>query len=820
MSNERRGHSQGSLVVNRHNLAQFCFLASGALAMVLFGGGEPWAMATVSFTLAMACAYEAIEHPQASLRIKRPFFIPIAFLAVWLLLSLCPWPVRWAPWLSPGQTRLLAELPGFSPGNLHLSMAPRATWLALFCLAGGATVIGLSWRWSAETRFRQTLGVFILSLGVAATLLAAFDRYDNSDLIWGIRATPHPTHWGAFISRNHLANYLNFSAIIGLGLFLRYYFPRGTHRRFRFKGLLALSGSLACIAGALWTGSKGGLLSLGTGLTAFMVLLLMRKRSRMQLRIMIFGSLLLVALAFVYARPLVQRTEQWIGQSWGGDSEGRWSLWSEAWTMGRAMKGRGIGVGAFESVFPAWQVTNGCKIASHAENEYVQMVVEWGPAAALAWIAVGIFLVLRATRTFRGNAGEWQIAGWAALAGMAVHAAVDFPFHMPANAWLACSVLGMLLRGHTGEEGEEKNHLRSALQCRLDRLRLYSAALCMLVGAALGFIATWAPLRQARAALQEGNAELAHEQALRAVRQWPFYWRAHQYAGFAAAALPGHSLEAQRHLHRAVRLAQANPIVPLEAGLLFADSSPAVARNFFEIAVWCSDMPSVTYSDILSNLRQKPSLFAAVLQIGLARPDWWAVGWHIARGQNDSRLIEGWTAEGENAWLGDPLHRMTMIPILLEAARATAVVSAFRDSPPRSPFETYWHARALHESGNPRAASQLYAGLWAGGNSPSLNFANAEILSDQILPRTQTEPENTDLQTKAGLSLMRQSRFAEAATCWERVLSLDPSSTEARQALALCRQETGDWVRAAAAWRPLIEQRLSSLKKYSEKKFP
>ena len=131
MSNGRRGHAQSSVVVNRHSLAQFCFLASGALALVLFGGGEPWAMATVALALATACAYEAIEHPRASLRIKWLFFIPIAFLAAWLLLSLCPWPARWAPWLSPGQARLLAELPGFSPENLHLSMAPRATWFAL-----------------------------------------------------------------------------------------------------------------------------------------------------------------------------------------------------------------------------------------------------------------------------------------------------------------------------------------------------------------------------------------------------------------------------------------------------------------------------------------------------------------------------------------------------------------------------------------------------------------------------------------------------------------------------------------------------------------
>lgn len=807
MSNGRRGHQQGSVVVNRHSLAQFCFLASGALALVLFGGAEPWAMATVGLALATACVYEATERPQSILHLRWQFFIPLGLLVLWLAVSLCPWPARWAPWLAPGQARLLEELPGFTPRALHLSMAPRATWLALFALAGGGTVVALSWRWSAEIMFRQTLCAFILILGVCAVFLAVFDRFDNSDLIWGIRATQHYSHWGAFISRNHLASYLNFAATMGLGLFLRHYFPRGGHRQSRFKGLLSLGGSLFCIAGSLITTSKGGILALGVGMAAFTVLLMMRKRSRLQLRIMVFGILLLVALALVYARPVVQRTEQWIGASWGGEMDGRWSIWHEAWLMGRGTKGRGIGVGAFESVFPAYQLTKGRKIATHAENEYVQLIVEWGPAASSVWMAAGVLVLIRATRTFRGNAGEWQISGWAAIAGMAAQAAVDFPFHMPANAWLACATLGMLLRGHAREE-EEQDATRSVLHRRLDQLRLYGAAMVLLVGVTLGYTATRAPLPRARTALHAGKPEEAHRHAMRAVHDWPFYWRAHQYAGFAAASLPGGALEAQRHLHRATRLAQANPTVPLEAGLLFAATSPGVAQNFFETAIWVSDMPAVTYGEILQAVRDKPKLFRSVLQAGCANPQWWTVGYTAARGQNDPELLATWIAEAEKAWLGDPVQRIKIIPALLEANRARAVVDAFRATTPASTVETYWNARALQENGDPRAACLLYADIWARGNPPSLNLTGAEILSDQALLLVQAEPANASLQTKAGLSLMRQSRFAEASACWERVVRLDPDSAEAAQALALCCQETGNWGRAAAVWRPLIERNL------------
>ncbi|NUN94486.1 MAG: HAD hydrolase family protein, partial [Verrucomicrobiae bacterium] len=358
-----------------------------------------------------------------------------------------------------------------------------------------------AFRWAADPGFRQTLLGFILLLGVTAALLALADRLMPSDSILGIRATRHPSHWGAFVSRNHLANYLNFAALIGLGLFLRHSFPRSGHRPSRLKGLLALGGALVCVGGTLSTVSKGGLLSLAAGLAAFTALLLARKRSRVQLRIMIFGALLLAALTLVYARPSVQRAEEWFSTSWGGEQEARWSLWREAWSMGRAMKGRGIGAGAFETVFPAWQISNGRKIASHAENEYLQMIVEWGPAAATAWLATGVLLLLRATKTFRGNAAEWQVAGWAALTGMAVHAAVDFPFHMPANAWVACALLGVLLRGHAEDERESGGDPSSAPR-RLDRLRLSVAALLLAVGSVLGFADLFAPLRRAHAALE------------------------------------------------------------------------------------------------------------------------------------------------------------------------------------------------------------------------------------------------------------------------------------------------------------------------------
>ncbi|MCC7519583.1 MAG: O-antigen ligase family protein [Verrucomicrobiae bacterium] len=803
-----RGHMREALVINRHNLAQFFFLASGALALLLFGGAEPWAMAVTALALATACAYEAAEHPKSSLRFDWRFFIPLGLLALWLLLTLIPWPARWAAGLAPGQARLLAELPGFKPPTLHLSMAPAATWKSLFALAGAATVVGLSFRWAGESGFRQILWGTILALGVLAAALALADHLDRSDLILGLRATRHPSHWGVFVSRNHLAGYLNFAAMIGLGLFLRHGFPHSGHRRSRIKAALALGSVLVCLGGSLATASKGGLLSLGAGLLAFTVLLLMRKRSRLQLRIMVFSSLLLAALTLVYARPVVQRTEQWIHKSWGGESEGRWALWREAWAMGRDANGRGIGVGAFESVFPAWQRTNGHKIATHAENEYVQMLVEWGPAAALAWIAAGVLILLRATRTFRGNATEWQIAGWAALAGLALHAAVDFPFHMPANAWAAGATLGALLRGHGGGVEEEEDIARPDFRRRMDRFRLYATALILIAGAILGFADSRTPLRQARAALEANQAARAATQARRAVRTWPFYWRAHQYAGFAAAVLPGRILEAQRELRWATRLAQANPTVPLEAGLLFAESSPGVAQNFLETAVWVSDMPSVTLSEILDALRAKPALFQAVLQTGRTDPTWWAAAWTFARNQNNAALLAAWTDEGERAWLADPANRTRVIPTLLEAGRAGAIIEAFRVAPPATPQETYWNARALQADGNPKAAARLYADLWARDHPSSVDFTNAEIFSDSALLRVQAEPANALLQEKAGLSLMRQGRYADAVVCWERLLGLEPTSERAALALALCRQEAGDWDRAAAQWRSLLERKL------------
>lgn len=806
----RRNRTREASAESRVHPAQILFFASGALALLLFGGAEPWAMATVGLVLAAACAYEAAARPRAVLRLDWRYLIPPGLLALWLALTLLPWPARWAPWLAPGQARLLAELPGFAPNPLHLSMAPPATWLSLFALAGAATVTGLAFRWAAAPAFRQRLLGWILILGVTAALLAMADHLVASDRILGIRPTRHPSHWGAFVSRNHLANYLNFAALVGLGLFLRHYFPRGGHRPSRLKGLLALGGVLVCVGGTLSTVSKGGLLSLGAGLAAFTALLLMRKRSRVQLRIMIFGVLLLAALALVYARPTVQRAEEWVSNSWGGEQEARWSLWREAWTMGRAMKGRGIGVGAFETVFPAWQISNGQKIASHAENEYLQMIVEWGPAAAAAWIVTGVFLLLRATKTFRGNAAEWQVAGWAAIAGLAVHAAVDFPFHMPANAWLACALLGVLLRGHAEDEREPDGERASAPR-RLGRLRLASAALLLAVGSVLGYADLEAPLRQAHADLKKGDAARAREYAQRAVRAWPFSWRAHQYAGFAAAALPGRALEAQREFRLAIRLAQANPSVPLEAGLLLAPTAPGVAQNFLELAVWVSDMPAVTLSEILEALRDQPSLFKALLQTGRARPEWWVAAWNVARGQNDPPLLAAWLDEGEQVWLSDPANRERVIPALLEANRAQAVVEAFRAIPPTSAIETYWNARALQAAGDPKSAARLYAEIWNRKSYPSVDFANAEILSDQALLRTEAEPANAALQERAGLSLMRQARYAEAILCWECLLGLDPASQPATQALALCRQETGDWERAAAAWRALLERKLADL---------
>jgi O-antigen ligase len=462
-----------------------------------------------------------------------------------------------------------------------LTLAPAATWIAFVKILAALAVIYLCWTWSGDRKFRSLLFTAVMSLGVFSAVVGLMDQWFHRDLMKSWRPSDdfgYPHHWGFFYNRNHFSNYLNISVMLGLGVFFRNAMPKKGQNSKAWKAIFALFTVLLCATASISTASKGGLISLFMGIGVFCVFLSAQKIHRTQLKLVAAVTLASMGLILAYARPTVDRMKGWVSGLQGGDMDGRWEIWQDAWKMGIEMKGRGIGVGAFQTTFPIFQTALGYKSINYPENEYLQTWVEWGWVGSALWLLILFTFLSRMIQTFVQGCGVRRSAAWSACSLTLFHAAVDFPFHIPANAWLFCALLGSVLSHRPGHDSRSEPSQRFSR----GRMACGGVGLILMISSIIGWGPTRRDLSLIEARILKQDFEGARRLSIQATQDWPFYWRAHELAGISAAGVPAMSREALRSYQRAQRLAQSNPMISLHAGTVFFATQPGIARRFFD----------------------------------------------------------------------------------------------------------------------------------------------------------------------------------------------------------------------------------------------
>jgi tetratricopeptide (TPR) repeat protein len=260
--------------------------------------------------------------------------------------------------------------------------------------------------------------------------------------------------FGPFVNRNHFAFYLNLCIGLGLGLLLAHSggpaagVPgRRDEARWSAPGLLQdpltlwLSAALALMLGAvLFSLSRGGLLALvAAGLVAVLA-----RPARSP------GSSWLRAVGLAVALGLglvvwfgVERVEARVSTLWHGDAlyEARLPLWARTLPLAERFPVWGTGQGTFGEVELLTRTAVEEVSYVHADNEYVEGLVEGGAVRLLLGVAaVGLVFAL-ARRALLRSRDSWErglVVGLLfAFTTLAVHSLGDFGLHIPAIALLA-----------------------------------------------------------------------------------------------------------------------------------------------------------------------------------------------------------------------------------------------------------------------------------------------------------------------------------------------------------------------------------------------
>lgn len=300
------------------------------------------------------------------------------------------------------------------------------------------------------------------ALAMALLLSAAFQA------LYGIAtlASPSPHIWlaekkfyldsatGTLVNRNHFAGLLAASLPCALAWILARAsrLPSGSTLGRRLAAALDRRGSVTIFLSLLWAVGLAGLfLSLSRAGIAFGVaasaLTAIGHRGirtgRRLVGLALLVALALVPLAQVGAERLAARYARTAGEL--SSVAGRAVVWKDTARMIAASPVLGVGFGAFDAAYPLVRSPAVRARYEHAHNDALQLVAEGGIVSALLLALLLVPLLREIPRALTGARGPLAIGFAAGLGAMLAHALVDFNFHIPSNAALACILAGTVL---------------------------------------------------------------------------------------------------------------------------------------------------------------------------------------------------------------------------------------------------------------------------------------------------------------------------------------------------------------------------------------
>jgi hypothetical protein len=183
---------------------------------------------------------------------------------------------------------------------------------------------------------------------------------------------------------------------------------------------------------------------------------LLRRIPSTQKSVAIAGALALILalIALAQATHLEQPLNRWHSVSEQIPADARWQASRVALGALTGAGFFGFGPGTFRVVFPGYNIESGHAVPGSwrfLHEDYLQTLLEWGWLGSSLWallffggIAVGILSYNRyATRDWMPRRRVMQPLATLALAGVAMHALVDFPFQIESIQLYVATYLGV-----------------------------------------------------------------------------------------------------------------------------------------------------------------------------------------------------------------------------------------------------------------------------------------------------------------------------------------------------------------------------------------
>lgn len=453
----RRGSLRG--------LARWWFLVTLVVAPWLYGGTVAWTIEVIAGSLGVVLLVWVVSHvvDRSWPRVPRSLVLIAGLVLVqgwWMTLN--------AHAVFDSGYRVFVPMAGLVPGRpgatdyvlsfammlrvtalvgticLVAEMMQRAVWLlrlwyALAIAGGSIAILGLAQKGTgAGMIFWQPRSSAIADV---KTFFASYYYHANA---------------GAFLN-------LVLPAVAGLTLWM---LMRRSYLGRAFWGALLLLVTLAVVSNT----SRVAQVIAGLLLAIMIVVIFRRRRgldTQIEKKTVVIGLVVVAAtiLAVAQASRLDQPFERWQSFSVYWQKDARWLANRVAFSATRDVGLLGFGPGTFRVVFPHYQERfpelGGRWRFLH--DDYLQTIMEWGwigSATLAALFFGGLFVGIRSGLRARSWSNRQHIFLWCtvlALAGVAIHAVVDFPLQIFSIQILAAAYVGVCWgSGNWARNGERE----------------------------------------------------------------------------------------------------------------------------------------------------------------------------------------------------------------------------------------------------------------------------------------------------------------------------------------------------------------------------
>jgi len=394
-------------------------------------------------------------------------YIPVAFLVVVVALQLVPLPAWLVGFVSPNtvalRTRLLGDLEGSGrqAGWMQLSLYPNATAHDLRILLSLTAVFFVVLNvFRRPAQIKRLLAAITVTGSVVAALAIAQGLFGNGKLYWFVPTEHCRGFSGPFVNHSHFGQFMNLSIGAAFALLMVKLREAFAGRNVTWPVVFEYVGSSS--ARPLWLlttvigfGAATVFLCLSRGaiismLSAFALTALVVGRRRgfgvhgwvmVAIAVLAFVCVLYTGFDGVYSRLATLRDFRVAG----ADRFQMLTDTTDAWTRFPVL---GTGLGTYSLVFPMFDRTMITALATHAENEYAQVLAETGVIGLACLVSLAVIVWRHWLKTTSCGRLPVQSAAYGlgfGLVAVLIHSLSDFGQHLPANASLSAIFCGLLL---------------------------------------------------------------------------------------------------------------------------------------------------------------------------------------------------------------------------------------------------------------------------------------------------------------------------------------------------------------------------------------